>query len=220
MPRATRTDFAGAWHHVYTRGNRRQEIFRERRDYALYMATLFDVVRDFGWRVHGYVLLPNHTHLVLETPSATLSKGMKQLNGTYATRFNMTHDLVGHVFQGRFGSRLISGNEDLARTLWYLAMNPVEAGLCEQPEEYEWSSYAALCGRAPMQPFLFTIIARELTVMSRPPVRPRLDDVLSPATDDAVRRAYDAGYTVRAIAGHLGVGVATVSRRLERNKGV
>ena len=162
--------------------------------------------------------MPNHTHLVIDTPTATLSGGMKRLNESYATRFNSAYHLDGHVFQGRFGSKLIDGDEQLGRVLWYLAMNPVEAGQCSDPAAYRWSSYAAISGRAPMQPFLQPDIARH--VLARTPPAPSLDRLLDARTDEAIRQAQAAGYTVRSIASHLGVGVATVSRRLKRNNGV
>ena len=218
MPRPPRIDYPGAWHQVYSRGNRRQRLFHAERDYQIYMATLAKVASSVSWRIHGYVLMPNHTHLVIETPTATLSRGMKRLNESYAARFNSAYHLDGHVFQGRFGSKLIDGDEQLGRVLWYLAMNPVEAGLCSDPAAYRWSSYAAISGRAPMQPFLQPDIARH--VLARTPPAPSLDRLLDAGTDEAIRQAQAAGYTVRSIASHLGVGVATVSRRLKRNNGV
>ena len=218
MPRTPRIDYPGAWHHVYSRGNRRQRLFHTERDYQIYMATLAKVASSVSWRIHGYVLMPNHTHLVIETPTATLSRGMKRLNKSYAARFNSAYHLDGHLFQGRFGSKLIDGDEQLGRVLWYLAMNPVEAGLCSDPAAYRWSSYAAISGRAPMQPFLQPDIARH--VLARTPPAPSLDRLLDAGTDEAIRQAQAAGYTVRSIASHLGVGVATVSRRLKRNNGV
>jgi len=75
MPRTPRIDYPGAWHHVYSRGNRRERLFHAERDYQIYMATLAKVASSVRWRIHGYVLMPNHTHLVIETPTATLSRG-------------------------------------------------------------------------------------------------------------------------------------------------
>jgi hypothetical protein len=91
----------------------------------------------------------NHVHLVVETPEANLAAGMQQLHGEFAQRLNRRHGLTGHAFQGRYGSVLILSDEQLWVTLRYVAMNPVEAGLCNHPDTYEWSSHGALVNGAP-----------------------------------------------------------------------
>ena len=88
--------------------------------------------------------MSNHVHLVVETPEPNLAAGMQQLHGDFAQRLNRRHNLSGHAFQGRYGSVLILSDEQLWVTLRYVAINPVEAGLCEDPDSYEWSSHAAL----------------------------------------------------------------------------
>jgi len=219
MPRPPRVDHPGAWHHVYCRGNRKQDIFLARADYEVYLACLAEGATRFEWRVHAYTLMPNHVHLILETPQPNLSKGMKRLNETYAMRFNVAHDAVGHAFQGRFGSKPIESNDYLGRLFWYLAMNPVEAQLATAPELYEWSSFAALAGTAPRQPFVVTDVARGL-MQGRPrPLRRELAALLPSSTVEGIREAHREGYTVREIAAHLGCSPATVSRRLRETTG-
>jgi REP element-mobilizing transposase RayT len=144
MPRKPRLDVEGALHHVYDRGNRRQVICEDRFDFQLFLSLVELAARRFEWLVHAYCVLPNHYHLLIETPKAGLSRGMQLVNGRYAQAFNGGRRLDGHLFQGRFGSKLV---EDEPHAIWvnrYIARNPVEAGLVENPADWGWSSYGAL----------------------------------------------------------------------------
>ena len=137
-------DVEGALHHVFDRGNRRQVICEEALDYQFFLWLVERAVAKFEWLVHAYCVMPNHYHLLIETPKAGLSRGMQLLNGRYAQAFNAGRRLDGHLFQGRFGSELV---ESEGHTIWvnrYIARNPVEAGLATSPAAWEWSSYGAL----------------------------------------------------------------------------
>jgi putative transposase len=105
MPRAPRIGYPNAIHHVTQRGNRREAIFSTPADYRVYLAILADVTRRCEWQVFSYCLMPNHLHLLLQTPEPNLSQGMRHLTGSYARAFNTTHELVGHLFQGRYKPR-------------------------------------------------------------------------------------------------------------------
>ncbi len=107
-----------------------------------------------GWRCHTYCLMPNHYHLVLETPEPNLSAGMQRLNSGFAQWFNAEHGFSGHVFERRFFSRIVESTYDLFELARYVVLNPVRAGLCDEPRDWEWSSYRALVGDAPPAPFL------------------------------------------------------------------
>ncbi len=85
--------------------------------------------------------MSNHFHLVIKTPSESLSAGMHQLNGGYARKFNDRHALDGHLFEDRFSSTWIESDGHLEDTLRYVALNPVRAGLCEHPTDWPWSSF-------------------------------------------------------------------------------
>jgi putative transposase len=150
MPRQLRVDAEGALHHVFDRGNRRQLICEDALDYRSFLALIERAVRRFEWRVHAYCVMPNHYHLLIETPKGGLSRGMQLVNGRYAQGFNAGRRLDGHLFQGRFGSVLV---ETEAHAIWtnrYIARNPVEAALAPDPAGWRWSSYGALRkGQAP-----------------------------------------------------------------------
>ncbi len=149
MPRRSRQELEGAVHHVFARGNDRREIYVDDVDRRIYLATLGRVTRRQRWRCLAYCLMPNHVHLLVETPLANLGAGMQRLHGHYAQIFNARHGRSGHVFQGRYGSVRVTTDDQLWAATAYVALNPVAAGLCQAPEEWAWSSHAStLDGRA------------------------------------------------------------------------
>lgn len=88
---------------------------------------LAEAAETFGWRVHAYVIMRNHFHLALETPKPNLSRGMKWLQGTWATRFNRWHGEAGRPFQGRYKSLHVESGHALAQVAHYIHLNPVRA---------------------------------------------------------------------------------------------
>jgi putative transposase len=154
MGRPLRVDHAGAIHHVTARGNSGVDIFRTDRDASVFMRLLGGVVGDQSWQCLAYCLVPNHYHLVVETPAPTLSRGMHSLNAAYARMFNSAHRQVGHVFQGRFHAETVAWDGHLLETLRYVALNPVRAGLVSAPERWQWSSYSATAGLCPAPSWL------------------------------------------------------------------
>jgi REP element-mobilizing transposase RayT len=146
MSRPLRLDHAGAVWHVTCRGNEKREIFRDDHDRRGLLSLFARAVTILQWRVHAYVLMGNHYHLLLETPEPNLSRGMRQINGVYTQRFNRRHDRVGHLFQGRFHSILVEKEAHLLELVRYVVLNPVRAGLAKSPEEWPWSNYRATVG--------------------------------------------------------------------------
>lgn len=156
MSRPLRLEYAGALWHVTSRGNERRDIFREDADRVEFLAILGRTVTLFRWRLHGYVLMGNHYHLLVETPEPTLSRGMRQLNGLYTQRFNRGHRRVGHLFQGRFKAILVEKDAHLLELARYLVLNPVRAGFTRSAGAWEWSSYRATAGIEKAPPWLET----------------------------------------------------------------
>jgi putative transposase len=142
-------------YHVTARGNRRQRIFEDRHDHARFLTFLSDVVRRHEWRCHAYCLMPTHYHAVVETPRADISEGIQRLNARYAQSFNRKYEVEGHLFQGRFHSAVVESRWHLVELSRYLPLNPVRAGICFRPEDWEWSSYRALIAMAPLPSFLY-----------------------------------------------------------------
>jgi len=140
MPRVARSALPDGMFHVTARGVAREPIFRDGIDFADFERQLFTVREMYSWMLHAYCLLPNHYHLIVEAKRRDLSDGMQKLNGRYAKRFNERYDRVGHVFQNRFSSYVIESEEHFIRALAYVRANPVEAGLCENVDDWLWSA--------------------------------------------------------------------------------
>lgn len=154
VPRPLRVNVPNGIYHVTSRGNRRQILFVNDLDRELFLGLLATVSALRRWKCHGYCLMPNHYHLVLQTPDADLSDGMQRLNGEYAQCFNYFHGTDGHLFQGRFHALLVESDWHLAELSRYLALNPVRAGLTTTAREWRWSSYAAIAEDRPSPPFV------------------------------------------------------------------
>ncbi|MEO8219044.1 MAG: transposase [Acidobacteriota bacterium] len=124
MARQLRLEFHQAIHHVTSRGNERQAIFRDDVDRLAFLRFLGIAVARFGWVLTSYVLMTNHFHLVVQIPEASLSKGMQWLSGTYAGWFNKRYERSGHLFQGRFHSFLVEDETYLTEVNRYVVLNP------------------------------------------------------------------------------------------------
>jgi len=148
MARPLRIEFPGAVYHATSRGNERSLVFRDERDRVAFLDVLARTVERWGWIVHAYCLMGNHYHLLIETPEANLSAGMRTLNGRYTAAFNRRHRRVGHLFQGRFTSILVEKERHLLELCRYVVLNPVRARSMkvQSPEEWPWSSYRATAG--------------------------------------------------------------------------
>lgn len=156
MARPLRIEFPGALYHVTSRGNARQDIYLTERDRLDFLRLFGDVVERGGWTCHGYCLMTNHYHGLVQTPEPNLSRGMQRLNGMYGQRFNRAHDRTGHVFEGPYKAILVEKEAYLMELARYIVLNPVRAGLTLHPEDWQWSSYRATCGEAPSPPWLET----------------------------------------------------------------
>ncbi len=146
MPRAPREFRPGEIYHLYSRGSNRQPIFRLDSDRVDFLGCLERVVLRHKLECLAYCLMPNHFHLVVETPDGLLSDAMKSLNGRYALRFNSRYKTDAHLFKNRFGANLQSSDAQLLWTLRYVLRNPVEAGVCMGAHDWKWSSYRASVG--------------------------------------------------------------------------
>jgi REP element-mobilizing transposase RayT len=161
MARPLRLEFEGAVYHVTARGNEKRPIFlggtaEADEDRAAFLEILGRTVARFDWICHAYCLMTNHYHLLLETPAANLSRGMRQLNGVYTQYVNRTHERVGHLFQGRYKAILVEKDAHLLELSRYVVLNPVRAGTVAAAGDWPWSSYRATAGLEPPAPFLHT----------------------------------------------------------------
>lgn len=148
MPRKNRQDVPGALVHVYARGNNRRPIFMDDVDRQEYFSLLGKMIDEYEWRCLSYCQMTNHVHLIIETPRGGLGSGLCRAHGLYARKFNQRHGRRNHLFGTRYGGTPIVDSEHLLHAAGYVAMNPVKAEICSTPEEWPWSSHAALIGRS------------------------------------------------------------------------
>jgi putative transposase len=146
MARIPRSCLPDGIYHVTERGTGGEPIVRDDHD-RIFLVSLFATTGlAFSWTWHAYCVLTTHYHLLFETTRESLSKGMQRINGLYAQRFNERHDRFGHLFQGRFGARIVESEEHFDTALPYVLDNAQRAGLCDDGESWPWA------GRKPVPP--------------------------------------------------------------------
>ena len=133
--------YPGAWYHVMNRGRRGEAVFSEARDYTAFIELIKETVEMWKVRVVAYCLLPNHYHLLIQTPEGNLSRCMRHLNGVYTQRFNRSHHCDGPLFRGRYKSILVDADTYLLELVRYIHRNPVEAAMVDELHKYPWSSH-------------------------------------------------------------------------------
>ncbi len=148
MARPLRIAYPGAIYHVINRGHRRDPIFTCDDDRREFLRRLLLAVRKYRLILHGWCLMPNHFHLLLETPDANLSRAMHTFQSSYANWFRIKYRLVGSVFQSRYKAVLVENTEYLLMLTAYIHLNPVRAKIVERPEKFAWSSHRIYLGAA------------------------------------------------------------------------
>ena len=145
MPRTARIAPQEFVYHILTRGNNKQDIFKDEEDFQKYIDILKKYKEKYHFKLYHYVLMTNHVHLVIETTEegGELAQIMKGINISYAQYFKTKYKYTGHFWQDRFKSIIISKDEYLLACGSYVELNPVRAGMVKEPKEYPWSSYHA-----------------------------------------------------------------------------
>jgi putative transposase len=150
----------GGIYHVASRGSNRGQLFSLDEHRELFLSRLERALDNYELPCLAYCLMDNHYHLIVQTPDARLSAAMQELNGGYSRSFNRLHCRSAHLFRTRFMARLIESDSHLLTACRYLAHNPVRAGLCATPSEWQWSSYRATVGIEPPPGFLNEMMIR------------------------------------------------------------
>ncbi|MDP5132877.1 MAG: transposase [Paraglaciecola sp.] len=171
MARPLRLEFAGALYHITSRGNERKAIYFDDTDFELFLTLLGKVCEQYNWVVNAYCLMTNHYHLLVETPDANLSKGMRQLNGTFTQAINRKHQRVGHLFQGRYKAILVDKNTYLLELSRYIVLNPIRANMVQNLEDWPWSNWQAVMGKAASPAWLATVALLSLFSKQRKTAR-------------------------------------------------
>lgn len=141
MSRPLRIEYPDGWYHVMNRGRRAELIFSDRQDYLMFTELMRETSEMWKIKISSYCLMPNHYHMLIQTPEANISRSMRHLNGVYTQRYNRRHHCDGQLFRGRFKSILVSGDSYLLQAVRYIHRNPLRAGLVEVIDVYPWSSH-------------------------------------------------------------------------------
>jgi len=147
MARKPRLHVPGGVYHVMLRGNGGQDIFFAKGDRRRFYELLAEGTARFGTRVHGFCLMTNHLHLVLQVGEIPLSRAMQNLSFRYTRFLNARRRRIGHLFQGRYKAILVEADSYLLELVRYVHLNPLRAGLVKQPEDWAWSGHLAYLGR-------------------------------------------------------------------------
>jgi REP element-mobilizing transposase RayT len=237
MARKPRVDYAGATHHIFVRGVNRAILAVDDADFAHGLFLLERAVKRFDLQCHGWSYLPNHSHLLVTSQLANISQAMHWIGTCTAQAFNRRHERTGHLYQGRFGSRLVTSERHWVELARYLPLNPVKAKLCDAPQDWPWSSYAAtaglrkppwflcvddLIGRLGSTDAYMTWVAEGANATyldghgkPRPPAKVPLETILFEFSDQTIADAhYGHGYSKAAIARYFGVSPGQIARRL------
>ena len=148
MSRPLRVDYPDAWHHVMNRARRGTDLFIEKADYQLFIDLLKEVTDLFTANIAAFCLMPNHYHLMVQTPNANLSRCMRHLNGIYTQKFNVSHGCDGTLFRGRYKSILVDADSYVLQLVRYIHRNPQQAGLVKRLDRYTWSSHKGYLSKA------------------------------------------------------------------------
>jgi len=146
MARQLRILYAGAWYHVMNRGVNKQTIFFKTKHREEFIALLEHVSKVYNVEIHAYCLMTNHYHILIRTREANLPEVMQYLNSVYARKVNIDMCRDGPLLRGRFKSVLIADDEHLLCVSRYIHLNPLEAGLIDQMDDSQWSSYPYYIG--------------------------------------------------------------------------
>jgi len=148
MPRPPRLLYADGIYHVIARGNNKMRLFHDNQDFRVYRRLWRQAKKKFGLKIARWCLMPNHIHIiVLQETLNGLPAAMHYIQQRYAKYYGKRYKWVGHVWQGRYRSKLIADDSYLFQCGQYVENNPVRAGLVQRPEDYIWSSaYARFRG--------------------------------------------------------------------------
>lgn len=210
MPRRPRLVLPDIPMHVIQRGNNRQACFVGAEDYLRYLDWLGEYADSSGCRVHAYVLMTNHVHLLISAGrDGAPGEMMKALGQRYVQYFNRTHRRSGTLWEGRYRSCLTQAETYLLACQRYIELNPVRARMVKHPADYRWSSYRANAQGEPDPLVDPHDVYRELGRDSADrcsSYRELFRDELESGTIDQIRQATNGNYVLgqASFARHVG----------------
>ncbi|MBM9537547.1 transposase [Desulfobulbus alkaliphilus] len=190
MSRPLRIEYPGAWYHVMNRGRRKEEIFLTRGDYDNFIKILQEASENWHIKISAYCLMPNHYHLLVNTPKGNISRCMRHINGIYTQRFNRQHKTDGQLFRGRYKAVLVEADSHLLEVLRYIHRNPLRAGLVEEMDEVTWSSHHGYLSAAKKWAWLDKDVLLTMLCAKKSGRRAAYEDFVSKDTSEEIERFY------------------------------
>ena len=141
MPRQARKKSSSGIYHVMLRGINKQQIFEDDEDCEKFLWTLKETKAVSEYKLFAYCLMCNHIHLLIKEEKEPLEQIFKRIGGKFVYWYNIKYQRVGHLFQDRFKSEPVEDDAYLFTVLRYIHQNPIKAKLCENVEDYRFSSY-------------------------------------------------------------------------------
>jgi REP element-mobilizing transposase RayT len=165
MSRPLRIEYPGAWYHVMNRGRRAEAIFSDALDYGMFVEVLKEASALWNIHICAFCLMPNHYHLLVETPEGNISRSMRHINGVYTQRYNRRHGCDGPLLRGRYKSILVGADNYLLQLVRYIHWNPVKAGIAARLKDYPWSSHRGYLSTAKKwdwvyKEFIFSMLSK------------------------------------------------------------
>jgi REP element-mobilizing transposase RayT len=199
MPRPVRIEYKNAYYHVMNRGRRRRSIFPSAPYSHAFLDTLAEAHERFGLVIHGYCLLGNHYHLLLQTPHGNLGRAMHHINGVYTQRYNRLKRTDGPLFRGRYQAILVDKDSYLLPLSCYIHRNPVETTppLVNSLATYRWSSYATYINHTKEPKWLYREGIYEMLGQHQKYQGYRT--YVEAGVDDEIKEFYDRGHTAAVI---------------------
>ena len=200
MPRPPRFVLPGHTLHIIQRGNNRSACFVDDEDREYYLAALRRASLRARCAIHAYVLMTNHSHLLV-TADASASPGrmMQSLGVKYVLYFNARHGRTGTLWEGRYRSSLIDSERYFLTCSRYIETNPVRAGMVGDPSGYRWSSFRSNAEGSPdvlVRPHPIYLSLAERGSDRRQAYRALFESPLSWSTIDLIRRATNSGLSL------------------------
>jgi len=169
------------------RGRRREAIFSDPDDYLRFLDLLRQASAMWAVRIAGFCLMPNHYHLLVQTPLANLARFMRHVDGVYTQRFNRSHNTDGSLFRGRYKAILVDAETYLLEALRYIHRNPLRAGLVTRLNRYSWSSHNGYLSRSRHRSWLYTDFVFSMLSGSKEKQVPAYRDFMAePESDELV----------------------------------
>ncbi|HEY8890497.1 MAG TPA: transposase [Clostridium sp.] len=141
--------FPGVSYHITSRGNHRNDIFRDEADFGMYLILMKECLKyyeKYNYKLICYCLMTNHVHLLIQANDKEVSDLIRRLHSMYSRYFNKKYKYIGHLWQDKYFPELIKDDKQMLTTSRYIHLNPFRAKMVKMPEEYEWSSYKIYIG--------------------------------------------------------------------------